>query len=65
MGYCCRIFTPVQPVYPAASRGIFSLVLSAPVAFMSISRRMMRSVQLTNSGARGALTAKNSRQRGW
>jgi hypothetical protein len=19
MGYCCRIFTPVQPVYPAAS----------------------------------------------
>jgi len=28
MGYCCRIFTPVQPVYPAASRGIFSLVLS-------------------------------------
>jgi hypothetical protein len=30
MGYCCRIFTPVQPVYPAASRGIFSLVLSGP-----------------------------------
>jgi hypothetical protein len=19
MGYCCRIFTPAQPVYPAAS----------------------------------------------
>src|SRR6202158_4138388 len=25
MGYCCRIFTPVQPVYPAASNEGFSL----------------------------------------
>jgi hypothetical protein len=32
MGYCCRIFTPVQPERPAASRGIFSLVLSGPLA---------------------------------
>src|SRR5258705_7852520 len=32
MGHCCRIFTPVQPERPAASRGIFSLVLSGPLA---------------------------------
>ena len=30
MGYCCRIFTPVQQVYPAASRGIFFWCLQSP-----------------------------------
>jgi hypothetical protein len=33
MGYCCRIFTPVQPVYPAAAsvRDFLSGALSVPM----------------------------------
>jgi hypothetical protein len=34
MGYCCRIFTPVQPVYPAASvRDFVSGALTAGQTF--------------------------------
>ena len=36
MGYCCRIFTPAQPVYPAASvrdflSGVYTQALEALV----------------------------------
>jgi hypothetical protein len=36
MGYCCRIFTPVQPVYPAASlRDFLSGAYNGPVGAVS------------------------------
>src|ERR1700686_3411039 len=39
MGYCCRIFTPVQPPYPAGSlRDFLSGAYTARLSFIDLAR---------------------------